>query len=167
MPRMHDAPRLLSLALLMLSLDLSAGSNRSPSLLTWLPQRCLRLLDDQDLKEEGQEAEILELSDQVSGAQYSVRDKPVQLLDLQPGTFTGSGAGLPTLVFFWIWSGTFSKSLYVDSQGFAFFVVCICLKVNPLLMQRNLFAKCARLPVPLFSHSTGFSMVHTGSIRSV
>ena len=60
-------------------------------------------------------------------------------LDLQSGTFTGSGAGLPTPAFFWIWSGTFSKSLYVDSQGFAFFVVCICLKVNPLLMQRNLF----------------------------
>ena len=88
-------------------------------------------------------------------------------LDLQSGTFTGSGAGFPTPAFFWIWSGTFSKSLYVDSQGFAFFVVCIYLKVNPLLMQRNLVAKCARLPVPLFSHSTGFSMVHTGSIRSV
>ena len=88
-------------------------------------------------------------------------------LNLQSGTFTGSGAGLPTPAFVWIWSGTCSKSLYVDSQGFAFFVVCICLTVNPLLMQRNLFAKCARLPVPLFSHSTGFSKVHTGSIRSV
>ena len=30
-----------------------------------------------------------------------------------------------------------------------------------------LLAKCARLPVPLLSHSTGFSMAHTGSIRSV
>ena len=56
-------------------------------------------------------------------------------LDLQSGTFTGSGAGLPTPAFFWIWSGAFSKSLYVDSQGFAFFVGCISLKVNPLLMQ--------------------------------
>ena len=56
-------------------------------------------------------------------------------LDLQSGTFTGSGAGLPTPAFFWIWSGAFSKSLYVDSQGFAFFVVCISLKLNPLLMQ--------------------------------
>ena len=56
-------------------------------------------------------------------------------LDLQSGTFTGSGAGLPTPAFFWIWSGAFSKSLYVDSQGLAFFVVCISLKVNPLLMQ--------------------------------
>ena len=54
---------------------------------------------------------------------------------LQPGTFTGSVAGLPTPAFFWIWSGSFSKSLYVDSQGFAFFVVRISLKVNPLLMQ--------------------------------
>ena len=27
------------------------------------------------------------------------------------------------------------RSLYVGSQGFAFFVVCISLKVNPLLMQ--------------------------------
>ena len=44
-------------------------------------------------------------------------------LDLQSGTFTGSGAGLPTPAFFWIWSGAFSKSLYVGSQGFAFFVV--------------------------------------------
>ena len=58
-----------------------------------------------------------------------------EYLDLQSGTFTGSGAGLPTPAFFWIWSGTFSKSRYVDSQGFAFFVVCISLKVNPLLMQ--------------------------------
>ena len=56
-------------------------------------------------------------------------------LDLQSGTFTGSGAGLPTPAFFWIWSGSFSKSLCVDSQGFAFFVVRISLKVNPLLMQ--------------------------------
>ena len=56
-------------------------------------------------------------------------------LDLQSGTFTGSGAGLPTPAFFWIWSGAFSKSLYVDSQGFAFFVVYISLKVNPLLRQ--------------------------------
>ena len=54
-------------------------------------------------------------------------------LDLQSGTFTGSGAGLPTPAFFWIWSGSFSKSLYVNSQGFAFFVVRISLKVNPLL----------------------------------
>ena len=32
-------------------------------------------------------------------------------LDLQSGTFTGSGAGLPTPAFFRIWSGGFSKSL--------------------------------------------------------
>ena len=44
-------------------------------------------------------------------------------LDPQSGTFTGSGAGIPTPAFFWIWSGAFSKSLHVDSQGFAFFVV--------------------------------------------
>ena len=58
-------------------------------------------------------------------------------LDLQFGTFTGSGAGLrsPTPAFFWIWSGSFSKSPYVDSQVFAFVVVPISLKVNPLLMQ--------------------------------
>ena len=64
-----------------------------------------------------------------------VVDESHVYLDLQSGTFTGSGAGLPTPAFFWIWSGAFSKSLYVDSQGFAFFVVCISSKVNPLLMQ--------------------------------
>ena len=56
-------------------------------------------------------------------------------LDLQSGTFTGSGAGLPTPAFFWIWSGSFSKSPYVDSQGFACFADRISVKVNPLLMQ--------------------------------
>ena len=56
-------------------------------------------------------------------------------LDLQSGTFTGSGARLPTPAFFWIWSVSFSESLYVDSEGFAFFVVRISLKVSPLLMQ--------------------------------
>ena len=45
------------------------------------------------------------------------------LLDLQYGTFTGSSAGLPTPAFFRIWPGSLSNSLYVDSQGFAFFVV--------------------------------------------
>ena len=51
-------------------------------------------------------------------------------LDLQSGTFTGSGAGLPTPAFFWIWSGGFSKSLEMCKlQGFAFFVACISLKV--------------------------------------
>ena len=40
-------------------------------------------------------------------------------------------------------------------------------EVKPTTDAMILFAKCARLPVPLFSHSTGFSMVHTGSIRSV
>ena len=35
----------------------------------------------------------------------------VVYLDLQSGTFAGSGAGLPTPAFFWIWSGSFSKSL--------------------------------------------------------
>ena len=33
--------------------------------------------------------------------------KTYQYLDLQSGTFTGSGAGLPTPAFFWIWSSCF------------------------------------------------------------
>ena len=35
----------------------------------------------------------------------------VRVIYLQSGTFTGSGAGLPNPAFFWIWSGSFSKSL--------------------------------------------------------
>ena len=70
-----------------------------------------------------------------SALRASLLPQSSKYLDLQSGTFTGSGAGLPTPAFFWIWSGAFSKSLHVDSQGFAFFVVCISLKVNPLLMQ--------------------------------
>ena len=88
-------------------------------------------------------------------------------LDLQSGTFTGSGAGLPTPAFFWIWSSCFFP---VTLCGFS----RLCILCGPHFFEGKpttdamiLLAKRALLPVPLFSHSTGFSMVHTGSIRSV
>ena len=79
--------------------------------------------------------------------QFKSKSISNKYLDLQSVTFTGSGAGLPTPPFFWILSGSFFED-------------------KPTTDAMILLAKCARLPVPLFSHSTGFSMARTGSIRS-
>ena len=49
----------------------------------------------------------------------------------------------------------FSKSLYVYSQGFAFLCGLHFFEGKPTTDAMILFAKCARLPVALFSHSIG------------
>ena len=88
-------------------------------------------------------------------------------LDLQSGTF------------YRVRRRTSNSGVFLDLvQQFFQVTLCgfsrLCILCGPHLFEDKsttdamiLLAKCARLPVPLFSHSTGFSMVHTGSIRSI